>query len=141
MQIDLVDYFTGDRPWTEFHDYLQRLPRWKKFHSAIAMDEEMAEAVWEQVKIYRKLEEEGGSTGPTARSPEGWTPEIQVLQVLDEHVQSLIRVLIGVNSPANAPKPPDVAQWPRPFTAVDQMEYYETSDDMSDLADEFGIQH
>ena len=106
----------------------------------MAMDDEMAEVVHAQLKIRRKQIEDGELTESELRSPEGETPLISLLKVMDEHLQSLIRITLSAHGDGKT-KPPDIVQWPRPFTAVDAMDRQEEADDMSGLADLFGIQH
>ena len=145
MTIDVLDYFTGDRSWHEFYEFLSDLPRWGKFHSALAMDRDHALFIHEQQRLAREAAEERdeddededeGHWKPVGRSPEGYTPELDALHVLDERIQSLARILIMVNSKS---KPPDVQRHKRPVTALDLLDLEDERDEMSDLASAFGL--
>lgn len=145
LQLDILEYFTGERSWFEFYDFLWELPRYGKFNSALAMDDDFAEHLMEQRKEAQAKREEAeengeideqGWHGPTPRSPEGFTPELNALYALDERIQSLARILIMVNSKS---KPPDIQKQPRPFTALDMLEFEDERSDMHDLAAKFGL--
>ena len=140
----MLDYFTGDRSWHEFYEFLSELPRWGKFHSALAMDRDHALFIHEQQRLAREAaeerdeddEEESEAWKPVGRSPEGFTPELDAMYVLDERLQSLARILIMVNSKT---KPPDVQKNRRPVTALDLLDLEDERDEMTDLASAFGF--
>lgn len=145
MTIDILEYFTGERSWHEFYDYLHELPRWGKFYSALAMDREYAEHLMEKKKKADAETEERAENDPDGDeevwkpkglSPEGFTPELNALLDLDERLQSISRILIMVNSKS---KPPDVQKRKRPVTAFDLLDLEDERDEMQDLASMFGI--
>ncbi|WIC89664.1 tail assembly chaperone [Rhodococcus phage Apiary] len=146
LGIDILDYFTGERSWWEFYDFLYELPRWGKFHSALLMDRDYAEHIAEKRRQLREQEEDEGDSEddedsekrwqPKGRSPEGFTPELNALFDLDERIQSLARILIMVNSKS---KPPDIQKRKRPVTALDLLDLEDERDEMKDLASKFGL--
>lgn len=146
LGIDVLDYFAGERSWWEFYDFLYELPSWGKFQSALVMDEEYARTQYERIKQLREAaedededEDEGSddeSWKPEGRSPEGWTPVLATLNDLHEQVQSVARILIGVNSKG---KPPDIQKRVRPKTALDILELESERDEMQGLAATFGL--
>lgn len=105
----------------------------------MAMDDDFAKMLKERLdKNKKEWDEEPDEDAPLheLRSPEGHTPTYQMLTVLDEHVQSLIRITVSMNSKS---KPPDIHQHPRPFTAYDNLELHSQRTNTQRLAAKFGI--
>ena len=126
----MVDWFTGEQEsWLELYEHLQQLPSWGKFHSAMQLDEDYGRELQEQAERAKRLEEEREDDPyyeepeTTAlqgtRSQEGYTPELRVMQALDEHMQTLIRVQL---SKAGVKQLPNIARWPTPFSMFDRLE-------------------
>lgn len=70
------------------------------------------------------------------RSQEGYTRELQVLQALDEHLQTLIRVQLGKSGVKQLP---NVARWPTPFSMFDRLELEAEGEKMERLRLKAGI--
>lgn len=107
------------------------------------MDPDMAKAMHEQAKLEKLAEEERAENGEEpekekGRSPRGYTPEIQALHVLDEHVQALIRITVMANGDGKS-KPPDISRWPAPVTAIQLAELDDEAAKMRELSAEFRI--
>lgn len=139
----MLDYFTGDRSWVEFYDFLHELPKWGKFQSALSMDRDYALLVAAHHKEHKRQQEEleqdedyEPEWKPQGRSPEGYTPELDVLYRIEEGLQSISRILIMVNSKS---KPPEIQKNRRPVTMLDLMDLEDEREDMNDLASKFGI--
>jgi len=148
LGIDVIDYFTGERSFVEFHAFLHELPTHRKFKSALVLDEEYAGYVYtEREKARMALEEEmeeledsGEEVDPwrrpALRSQEDYTPELAALHILDEHIQALIKTVIGLVTGKSGP---DVQKHPRPYTMIDAIGLEAERDDMHDFARRVGL--
>lgn len=138
MGVDILDYFTGERSWHEFYDFIQELPSHGKFHSAMAMDEDFAKMLHKRLEEEKPDwdEEEPDQTLHELRSPEGYDPKYQLMVAMDEHLQALMKVTVSLHSKSKAP---DIHPHPRPFTAYDNLELYAARDRMRGLAQRVGM--
>jgi hypothetical protein len=93
------------------------------------LDEDYGRELLEQAERAKRLQEEREddpyyeepeTTGlQGTRSQEGYTRELQVMQALDEHLQTLIRVQLGKSGVKQLP---NIARWPTPFSMFDRLE-------------------
>jgi len=143
LQIDLVDYASGERAWTEFYEFVQELPPWGKFKSALALDMDFAKEM--KARLDKQLEEREGleeeepeiiRKDNTMRSPEGYTPELAMMHLIDERLQSHISVALGA---AGMKSPPQVIQHKRPLVAMDILELESEREEIMELKELFGI--
>lgn len=72
----------------------------------------------------------------TMRSPEGYTPELAMLHLIDERLQSHISVALGA---AGVKSPPQVVQHKRPLVAMDILELESEREEIMELKELFGI--
>lgn len=99
-----------ERRWRTLLDLIDHLPRTSWFASSVANDEEHAKALAETLAT-RKDEGERTDYGVSLRD---WSPEVERLANLEDLVQRLIFVTLGVNG--NKPAEPTPAQRPKTAT-------------------------
>ena len=133
-----MDYFSGERSWFEFYEFLNGLPSFSRFKAAVALDPEYAEVI--KARMDREKEEaenEESSEGwkPETRSQEGFTPSLSAIYTLIEAVNEVPRTLIAVNGK----KPPKQVKMPRPVSALDVLELEDERDEMAEMAARFRI--
>lgn len=107
-QIDLIDFFTGARPWWEFMVFLDGLP---------SMGSEFREAQRNAPEVVTRLLELS-EEGLPQWSPVGseWTLRDELTAALFDRVGQLLSVEVARNT-GKAPKPPQ--PFPRPVRAID----------------------
>ncbi|AXH50317.1 tail assembly chaperone [Gordonia phage NatB6] len=138
--LDVLDYFTGDRSWFEFYDFLFGLPSWSRFQAKMALDPAYAEMIHQrklEAGEYDNDDEDDSDEGwkPETRSQEGFSPVIATMYTAIESINEVSRTLIAVHGT----KPPNRQKLPRPFSALDLLELEDERDDMHDLAARFGM--
>lgn len=143
LNIDLVDYASGERAWTEFYEFLQELPEHGKFKSAMALDMDFAKAQKARLDEMREEEEDFDfeesdviEKDKTLVSPEGFSPERLLLMIIEERLQAATSVALGA---AGMKNPPQVRFNQRPFVALQLLELEEERDGIMELKAEFGI--
>lgn len=143
LGIDLVDYASGERAWSEFYDFLQELPEHGKFKSAVALDMDFAREMKRRLDEDRDRLEELDEDDPdiiqkdnSLRSPEGYSPTMSILFTIEERLQALTAVTLGA---AGVKSPPDVRFNKRPFVALQVLDLEEERDEMADLKRAFKI--
>lgn len=113
--VQLLDYFTGRRPWRQLYDFINRLPAWGEYKSQLAMDEEYA-------RILLDKEEEGEETPPgleSDRTPHGYTDIVSRLELIADRVMA-VRSAIYASMDQKNHKEPEWERMPTPITAVDR---------------------
>lgn len=115
LNIDVLDFFTADRGWVQFYDYLSGLPSHAKFPSAVSQDPDLARAQVNAMseddirEIMDKRDKKDGES-KNDLTTEGYTMEIEKLNQVIEEVRMLRLSMSG--SKKQTFKPQD-----RPSTA------------------------
>jgi hypothetical protein len=127
LQVNFLDFFDGTRPWRQLYVFLERLPYWGHYKTALVMDEDWAKQILE-----REIagEEVASAANPDEISPLGYTPEIAYLALIADRVDLVNNTLIAVNSDGGAPM---FSPLPRPTTLLDRMREQRTIDELLEL--------
>ncbi|QAY17387.1 tail assembly chaperone [Gordonia phage IDyn] len=138
--LDVIEYFSGERSWFEFYEFMNALPPHSRFKAKLALDPELAEQLHAQRKAAGETDEEiedDNSEGwkPETRSQEGFTPIIAIMYSMLEAINEISRTTVAVNGG----KPPQQQKLPRPFSALEMLELQDERDDMMDLGARFGM--
>lgn len=104
---DLLDWFRGDRPWSQLLRLVHRLPNHSSYKAAILDDDEFA-----RQSVQAGMKDSGRKTML------GFTPEVAALMDLTGWVKNLYGLTHAVNSDGKYPDLPATAY---PETAFDRL--------------------
>lgn len=115
LQVNILDYFDGSRSWFEFYEFLERLPSWGHYKSALAMDEEWAEMI---LSASDAGEDVAPAADPDQISPLHYTPEIGYLALIADRLLAVRSAIFAAQSENGHEQP--IEHLPRPKTAMDR---------------------
>lgn len=104
---DLLDWFRGERPWSQLLRFINRLPNHSHYKSAILDDDEVA-----------RQTVQSGMKAQNRKTMLGFTPEVSALLDLTSWVKNLYGLTHAVNADG---KYPDLPATPYPETAFDRL--------------------
>lgn len=106
MQIDVVEFFMGERSWQQFYVFFEHLPSWSKTKSKIASDPELAKAQLSQIpkeSIQKIVDERAEKKEKKPEIPlEGYDLKVEKLsQIIDkiEVLTFIVKYMLSSKGP------------------------------------------
>jgi hypothetical protein len=128
LQVNLLDFFDGTRPWQQLYWFLERLPNWGHYKTAMVMDEAWAQRVLELEKAGQEV---APAADPNQMTPLGYTPELAYLAIIADRLEAVRNVIIAVNTEDG--NMPPVTPLPRPTTTLDRLREQSVIDELLDI--------
>lgn len=115
--VELLSYFTGARPWRQLYSFLEMMPAWGRYKSALAMDHDYARRICD-------AEEKGEGHPPVGDDDDAEITPLDYSEVIARLDIIADRILLTRNAVvagyAKDGKEPEFRPMTRPTTALDQ---------------------
>lgn len=123
LQIDLLDYFRGDRSWLELGRFLRELRHHENSHFMVAQmnDPEMARRIWEEQQ--RREKRTGKRRSPWRPSAYEWGVVPTLLTVIIDRLGELLAVEASQPLPQKAKRLKPPKPFPGPSSAMERVEW------------------